>query len=115
MKPSLKYAFQHEMTVAKTAYNIMDDQTAFSHLERAHILGQRFFVPHFITHWWMLKIGFRQKDFREIFGQILRLFAVVPGFLFGWVPIGNTGGANVSAIKPMPIPEDLEKILKENI
>ena len=27
------------------------------------------------------------------------------------LPIGNTGGANVSAFQPMPIPEDLRAIL----
>lgn len=29
------------------------------------------------------------------------------GHLFGWIPIGNTGGADVSALKPMPVPADL--------
>jgi Protein of unknown function (DUF3703) len=28
-----------------------------------------------------------------------------------WVPLGNTGGANVSALKPMPIPDDLKQVL----
>jgi hypothetical protein len=28
-----------------------------------------------------------------------------------WVPEGNTGGANVSAIQPMPIPADLRDLL----
>jgi hypothetical protein len=38
----------------------------------------------------------------------MRIFATVPGYLFGRVPVGNTGGVNVSAIKPMPIPSDLQ-------
>jgi hypothetical protein len=28
-----------------------------------------------------------------------------------WVPVGNTGGANVSAMRPMPVPSDLQAIL----
>ena len=30
-----------------------------------------------------------------------------------WVPLGNTGGANVSAFKPMAISEDLAVLLRE--
>ena len=62
----------------------------------------------------MLKIGFGRKDIREIFGQIIRMIAVFPASLFGWVPVGNTGGANVSALKPMPIPHDLALFLEED-
>jgi hypothetical protein len=29
-----------------------------------------------------------------------------------WVPVGNTGGANVSAFRPMPVPEDLQRLLE---
>lgn len=36
----------------------------------------------------------------------MRLFATLPGALLGWVPAGNTGGANVSALRPMPIPAE---------
>ncbi len=61
----------------------------------------------------MLKLGFRRSDRREIRGQIVRLAAVIPGYIFGWVPKGNTGGADVSAIKPMAIPKDLEPLLQD--
>jgi hypothetical protein len=27
------------------------------------------------------------------------------------VPVGNTGGANVSALRPMPVPEELRRLL----
>ena len=30
----------------------------------------------------------------------------------GLLPEGNTGGANVSAVKPMPLPDDLAEILR---
>jgi|MDSZ01.1.fsa_nt_gb hypothetical protein len=61
----------------------------------------------------MLKLGIRRSDRREIRGQIVRLVAVIPGYVFGWVPKGNTGGADVSAIKPMAIPQDLEALLQD--
>ena len=28
-----------------------------------------------------------------------------------WVPTGNTGGANVNPLKPMPVPDDLRPYL----
>jgi hypothetical protein len=31
---------------------------------------------------------------------------------FGLVPTGNTGGSNVSPIKPMPVPADLRIIIQ---
>jgi hypothetical protein len=30
-----------------------------------------------------------------------------------WVPTGNTGGAYVSPFKPMPVPDDLNKLINE--
>lgn len=61
----------------------------------------------------MLKIGLTGKDAKEVFGQILRIIAVFPASLFRWVPVGNTGRANVSALKSMPIPDDLIKYFDE--
>lgn len=112
MKAAIKTAFGREMSLAKEAYNHDQLDESFRLLERAHILGQRYFTTHFITHWWMLKVGIRRKDWREIRGQLQRIVAVIPGYLFGWVPKGNTGGADVSAVKPMPIPADLATPLK---
>lgn len=107
----LSQAFAHEMTTARMAFARRDFPLAFHHLERAHILGQRSFSRHWISHWWMLKVGLRTRDGREIAGQILRLLAVVPGFVLGWIPLGNTGGANVSAVRPMALPDDLAATL----
>jgi hypothetical protein len=50
-------------------------------------------------------------DFRESIGQLSRMVAAAI-FSRIWVPAGNTGRANVSAFSPMPIPEDLRKILE---
>lgn len=106
MKPTLAAAFRREMDAARAAWAAGDANATFSSLERAHILGQRHLVPHIVTHLWMLRVGWHRGDGREIFGQLLRLVATFPGALFGWVPAGNTGGANVSALRPMPMPPE---------
>ena len=59
------------------------------------------------THVAMLAAGIRRHDRREIAGQLLRLLVAGPGSLTGHYPVGNTGGADVGALTPMPIPDDL--------
>ncbi|MGZ8382008.1 MAG: DUF3703 domain-containing protein [Nitrospira sp.] len=110
MHPILRQAYEAEMTAAVSRYDAGDLQLSFSHLERAHILGQSFPIAHARSHWWMLKVGWRQRDFVEIAGQIPRILG---GLLFSrmWVPRGNTGGARVPPFQSMPIPEDLQTLL----
>jgi hypothetical protein len=105
----VREAFQHEWQTASAAYVAGDLDSAFRHLERAHILGQRHTWLHMKSHIGMWHVGWKRRDLREIFGQLSRLFAAL---LFSriWVPIGNTGGANVSAFKPMPLPADLQAL-----
>lgn len=80
-------------------------------MERAHILAQRWPREHCAVHWGMLRFGMRIKSTREVLGQLPRLvFGGVKSFV-GTVPIGNTGGANVPPLRPMPIPEDLNAVL----
>ncbi|PZQ56355.1 MAG: hypothetical protein DI570_21110 [Phenylobacterium zucineum] len=101
--------FLGEIAAARTALERGDRDAAFARLERAHILGQLRFFDHVVAHIWMLRVARLRHDRREVWGQVLRLAATVPGHLFGWVPIGNTGGADVSPLKPMPIPADLTR------
>lgn len=86
---------------------------AFRWLERAHVLGQARFRTHLRVHAAMLRTAWRQRDRREIRGQILRIALVPLGHLLGRLPIGNTGGANVSAFEPMAIPPELDRLMKE--
>jgi hypothetical protein len=112
MHSELRQAYDVEMTAATEQYNAGNLPLTFSHLERAHILGQSFPIAHARTHWWMLKVGWRRRDIVEIIGQVLR----IPGaLLFSriWVPIGNTGGARVPPFQSMPIPEDLQRLLNK--
>ena len=58
-----------------------------------------------------LGAGLRRRDRREVVGQLVRLLVAGPGSAVGRYPLGNTGGANVSAVTPMPIPADLQAVL----
>jgi len=113
MNPVLKEAFNAEMLAAKTFYKRQEYRVCFQHLERAHVLGQRHAWPHTVNHWWMLKVGIRLGSGREILGQSLRLAGGGITSLLGRAPIGNTGGANVGIMTPMPIPEDLAAIFRK--
>jgi pimeloyl-ACP methyl ester carboxylesterase len=102
---------QAELAAAAVSEQAGDLAASFRHLERAHILGQTSTVEHVRVHGRMLVWGLRRRNVREVTGQMQRIAgaAVVTGL--GLVPHGNTGGSNVSAFKPMPIPEDLSAII----
>ncbi len=90
-----------------------DLSNAFRHLERAHVIGQTVTIEHTRVHWLMLKIGWKKRDWREIFGQLFRIAGASTKTPFGIYPTGNTGGANVSPFKPLPIPDDLQEIIRK--
>lgn len=113
MTTKLAAAFNDEMQQARSLYSEGQYQQCFHHLERAHVLGQRDYIPHVINHYWMMKVGWRCRNVREVLGQVLRIVGSA-GSLIGFIPIGNTGGANVSAIKAMPIPPDLARFFDES-
>ncbi len=110
MSPKLRAAFATAMHAARAHYAREELDAAFAQLERAHILGQRYTLAHVRSHWWMLRVGWRRSDAQEGWGQIARIVAAL---LFSrlWVPVGNTGGANVNPLRPMPVPADLQRLL----
>nr|WP_060985552.1 DUF3703 domain-containing protein [uncultured Acidovorax sp.] len=108
----IRPAVDAELQAAKTADNAGQAQLSFRHLERAHVLGQASTVQHVRVHVRMLLWGLKQKSRREVAGQVLRIVGAVTKTAIGWVPAGNTGGANVSPIKPLPIPEDLRRTIE---
>ncbi len=111
MKPALQVAFQFELFRAREREAAGALEAAFAHLERAHILSQRDTCAHVGVHLRMLRFGWRRRDAREVSGQFSRTFAALV-FSRLWVPIGNTGGANISALRPLPLPEDLRVLLE---
>lgn len=110
---NIKKHIDVEIEAASELIRLGTLESAFYHLERAHVLGQTITFEHTRVHWLMLKIGWRKRDIREIFGQIIRIIGASTKTPFGIYPTGNTGGANVWFFKPMPIPDDLERMIKK--
>lgn len=111
MNEKLKLAFESEMAAAHHLARDGRLTQAFRHLERAHVLGQRHVVPHVRSHWAMLKIGIMRHSTGEIIGQAVRILIGALGSALGVVPVGNTGGANISMFSHLPIEEELVSLL----
>ena len=108
---AIRRAWADEHTAARQARADDDPIGELHHLERAHILSQPFVVRHIRTHVAMLGFGIRHRDRRQVTGQLLRLLVAGPGSAMRRYPLGNTGGAYVSAVVPMDIPADLRVLL----
>lgn len=113
MKQELKQAFEAEMATACALYRNGQLDRAFEHSETAHVLGQYHVVPHVQSHWLMLKIGLRRRSRMEVLGQAVRIVLGALGSAVGVVPIGNTGGTNISMFKRLPINPKLAKLLEK--
>ena len=112
MPAGLKVSYQQELERYKIEISKADLGGAWRQLERAHIIGQPWFVQHTYVHWLMFRFGIKIKNKKEILGQLPRLlFGGIKSFV-GIIPIGNTGGANVPPLRVMEIPEDLKKIMR---
>jgi hypothetical protein len=106
-------AWAAELAAARTARSTGDTRAEWMRLERAHILSQPMVGAHVRTHLAMLTVALRRHDGHELIGQLFRTIVAAPGSLTGRYPVGNTGGADVSAFAPMPIPDDLRPLLPE--
>lgn len=111
MNPVRRTAFNTEIALAKERISEGDLDTGLVYLERAHIIGQAFVKPHASSHWLMLKLELRRRRPAAAFGQAVRIVLGVLGSAVGVVPVGNTGGSNISMFKRMPIPPELQKII----
>lgn len=104
-------AYESEVEQAEKALQRDDFETAFRHLERAHVLAQRRTIRHTFIHWRMLVAGLRRGDMREVFGQLPRIVASILVSRL-WVPRGNSGRARDSAFASMPVPADLRHLVR---
>ena len=105
---NIKNEFCYQIKQGINALDRKDYKTSFYHLENAHILGQKHIIRHTMSHYWMLVLGIKSRNRKEIIGQVFRILASLLFTLF-WAPKGNTGGTNVSPIKLMPIRKELKK------
>lgn len=111
MEPKVLLAYFEYLALADQARKSKDYERSFTYLEYAHILGQQDVLCHLHVHLQMLWLALCTADWREMTGQSYRLLLTPFGHLLNRLPLGNTGRSNVSAFKPMSIPEELREIL----
>lgn len=114
-RTALVSAWRREVDTARAARRRGDHELAWAHLERAHIVSQPLALRHTTTHALMLAHGVRQRDRREIAGQLFRIVVAAPGSLTRRYPLGNTGGADVDPFTPMAVPPDLRTLLAPDV
>jgi hypothetical protein len=111
MNVTLRLAFDREIALGEALIASGDLDGAMKHLERAHVLGQPFVGPHWKAHASMLELEVRQRRFGAAWGQVLRLFLGAIGSAVGVIPVGNTGGSDISMFERLPIAPDLQAII----
>jgi Protein of unknown function (DUF3703) len=105
----LHASVQSDLDAACDAEARRESTVAFSYLKRAHVLGQSATVEHVRLHLQMLRLAWRQRDAREWIGQAWRCVGAALFTGLGKVPTGSTGGSNVSGVRRMPVPFDLQQ------
>ena len=112
MPVGLKVYYRQELENYRSEMSKANLQLAWRQLERAHIIGQPWFVEHTYVHWLMFRFGIKIKNKKEIFGQLPRLLLGGAKSFVGKIPTGNTGGANVPPLRVMEIPEELKNMMR---
>lgn len=108
----IKPSVQAELDASASAEAQGHFYTAFQHLERAHVLGQSATVEHVRVHWRMFWFAVRNRRAGEVFGQAWRMLAASLFTPIGLVPLGNTGGSDVSGLWRMSLPRDLQEVIQ---
>lgn len=109
----IKPFVEDELLKAGKARMNHDIEQEFHYLERAHVIGQESTYWHVKVHLLMLIWGIRNNAPKEIIGQTIRVIGAITKTALGLVPKGNTGGANVNPFKTMPIPKDLQLLIRK--
>lgn len=112
MPAKLVPLYEKELTEAANAFKLQHFQVSWQYLERAHILGQPYPCAHTFVHLKMLQFGIRTRNIKEVIGQVPRLLVGGVKSFVGKIPVGNTGGADVTPFKPMQIPHDLQQLIQ---
>ncbi|MGE3608589.1 MAG: DUF3703 domain-containing protein [Bacteriovoracaceae bacterium] len=114
MNKDLYPVLLRELNLFKQARSNREYKKCETYLGRAHILSQKSIFAHLAVHFIMFMYAFGKRDYREMRGQVLRFFVVVPGHLLGKVPLGNTGWSTMKLTETGSIPEDLKQIYFSN-
>ncbi len=108
---NVKPYFDAELAEYEQKIRQNESLAAFTHLEDAHVIGQESTRLHIAAHYHMAVWAFRERKVSEFFGQLLRIVGAATKTAFGLVPIGNTGGANISPFKALPLSEKNQNII----
>jgi hypothetical protein len=114
VKTRRRLAFDREIALGRELIAAGDLERAFKHLERAHVIGQTFVSEHTKAHWLMFALEIRRRRVAAVCGQAIRLVLGVVGSAIGVVPVGNTGGTDISMFKRLPIPPELQAIIDDS-
>ena len=109
----IKPHFEAELKDAALRNTQRDPAGSFTHLERAHVLGQSSTRLHVMAHWHMLTWAVRNARPGEFVGQVMRIVGAATKTAMGLVPEGNTGGSNISPFKRMAVRGDLAAIIEK--
>ena len=109
--PSRDAFLAKEYRRAAKAAEKQNFEEAWHHLERTHVVAQDRLGPHCVSHWRMLRLAWRLRDWREVLGQLFRLALAPLGNLTGKLPVGNNGRSSVSAFAPMEISQELKDVI----
>ena len=109
--PSRDAFLAEEYRRAAKAAEKQNFEEAWHHLERTHVVAQDRLGPHCVTHWRMLRLAWRTRDWREVQGQIFRLALAPVGNVTGKLPVGNNGRSDVSAFARMEIEPEVRRVL----
>ncbi len=107
-----KSAFEAEIAQAKRLLVQGLVEAGFKHLERAHVIGQAYVIPHVVSHWLMFKVEVRRRQPVAAFGQAVRIVLGALGSAVGVIPTGNTGGSDISMFNRMPIEPELKSVME---
>lgn len=107
----LKKFIEEELFLYRARWRLADYAGSWQALERAHVLAQSQALQHTRIHLLMLVFAVRRGKWREVGGQIFRLVLAPIGSVTGTAPLGNTGGADVSAFQPMPLSDEIRRKL----
>ena len=62
-----KQEYYRQLKLAKKALKIKKYKVSFYHLENAHILGQKHWYRHTLSHYRMFLHGIKSNNFKEVF------------------------------------------------
>jgi hypothetical protein len=107
----LKAAFEAEMAAAERLIQAGRLNRAMRHLERAHVIGQSYVRPHVRSHWSMFRIAVKRNSLADGLGQAVRIILGAFGSAIGVVPIGNTGGTDISMFARVPVDPEIAALI----